>query len=326
MAAGGKRRRVAKGVSAERAAQLAESIGALGIEVMVSPPLTPGASGSFSADPSRPTSAALSLDDEPGATTSLAHAAAEQEPAATPTASPQTASQPEPPADAATAEAAPERLSASAVGATNGLQWLMAGFEMLKGNTLEWIAASALLIAVDVVISMVPVIGPPLSALAYPMLLGGLMLGAHREYETGRLDVACVFEGVRTQPFGLGLLGIVFWALAALPFAVLTGILTLFDTVPSTLLLVAIALILSMPMLGVLILATPLVAISESTFSDALKLAFAGTLRNIPAIVLYTIGSIVLLAGGVMLLGLGIVVTLPIVLAGGYAAFRDVYG
>ena len=81
-----------------------------------------------------------------------------------------------------------------------------------------------------------------------------------------------------------------------------------------------------MPTIGLIILATPLAALSDAPFTEVLKQALLGTLRNLLPLVVYLIGGAILIFGGAMVLGVGILAGLPVILAAGSAAYRDVYG
>ncbi len=146
-----------------------------------------------------------------------------------------------------------------------------------EGQPLGWIGASTPLIVVDAALALVPLVGPTVSTIAYQVLLGGLMLGAHNEYETGLFEITCVFEGAARQPIRLGLLGIAFWVVAAMPPLIMEGLLTFLNGMPTLFAATGLVLLLTVPAIGLIILATPLVA-------------------------------------------------LPVILAAGSAAYRDVYG
>ncbi len=172
-----------------------------------------------------------------------------------------------------------------------------------------------------------PLVGPTVSTIAYQVLLGGLMLGAHNEYETGLFEITCVFEGAARQPIRLGLLGIAFWVVAAMPPLIMEGLLTFLNGMPT--------------LFAAKGSRTP--AHRADDRPDNSRDAARGTVRRpvhggVEAGVaghapqppaarrLPDWQRAILIFGGAMVLGVGILVALPVILAAGSAAYRDVYG
>ncbi|MFT7686871.1 MAG: hypothetical protein ACI9FB_002219 [Candidatus Azotimanducaceae bacterium] len=65
----------------------------------------------------------------------------------------------------------------------NGFTWFYAGFGVLKVYPVAWIIASLVAVLVNGACLTIPIVGPCLSFLIFPVLLGGLILGSHRQIE-----------------------------------------------------------------------------------------------------------------------------------------------
>ena len=310
---GGKRRRIAKGLPAERARRFANAISKLGIGVEIEPPL-PSAPQEPLSLAGEPGFQSTTQPVEPGPKTSPELELAPAAPSARLSVMPEAAG-----------HAPPPPREAASVDVSAGLRWLTVGFEMLKANPLGWIGASALVVFIDTAIALVPVIGSLVSAFALPVLMGGLMLGAQRVYDGGQFEITCVFDCLTHHPMSLALLGVATTLAAILPATAMVGLLFLLGSQPGLWLLGGIAIVVSLPSFTIMMLGTPLIAVGEEPLMRALKLTFVGTYRNILPVLLYVTGSTALLFGGALAFGIGILVALPVVFAGGYAAYRDIY-
>lgn len=74
----------------------------------------------------------------------------------------------------------PRKLAAS-----QGLQWVVAGFRLYRRNPLLLSAAFAVLFGTVMALGLIPVVGGPLSELASPLMVAGFM-AAYRALDSGR--------------------------------------------------------------------------------------------------------------------------------------------
>ena len=82
---------------------------------------------------------------------------------------------------------------------------------------------------------------------------------------------------------------------------------------------------LMMPLLMAYWFAPALVALDDLTAFSAMKLSFFGCMKNVLSFLVYGILGLVLLLIGVIPLGLGLLVVLPVLTASIYVAYRDIY-
>ena len=78
---------------------------------------------------------------------------------------------------------------------------------MFTRQVVTWLVLVVLLFLVVLGIGLIP-LGDLLTSLLSPVLMGGLMLGAHRQAGGGRVDLGHLFAGFRRQLGPLVLLGL----------------------------------------------------------------------------------------------------------------------
>ncbi|MEM9057568.1 MAG: BPSS1780 family membrane protein, partial [Pseudomonadota bacterium] len=91
------------------------------------------------------------------------------------------------------------------------------------------------------------------------------------------------------------------------------------------LLAVLVALALFVPLLMAFYFAPPLIALANLQAMDAIKLSFAGCLRNMLPFLLFGIVMFVFLMLAAIPLGLGFLVMGPVAIAAGYCAYKDIF-
>ncbi|MDT3705740.1 MAG: BPSS1780 family membrane protein [Thiobacillus sp.] len=98
----------------------------------------------------------------------------------------------------------PRKLAAS-----QGLQWVVAGFRLYRKNPLLLSAAFAVLFGTVMGLGLIPVVGGPLSELASPLMVAGFM-AAYRALDSGReLGLPQFFAGVQGPAIPLMTVGAV---------------------------------------------------------------------------------------------------------------------
>ena len=212
----------------------------------------------------------------------------------------------------------------------HGLQWLNAGFDLLKMSPITWIVSSLIAICLNAVLGVIPVVGFLISMLTWPILFAGLMLGAHNQANGEKFSAWSFTLGLDTKPGQLVLVGVIYmlaWAVILLVGAPVAGIgfalLRLEE--PGVTGFIIFALICATPPLSVLIFAPTLVAIDGLSALEACKLSIEAGLKNILPFSFYLLGCTFLLVIGALLVGVGLLVALPIIMASMYAAYRDIY-
>jgi uncharacterized membrane protein len=95
------------------------------------------------------------------------------------------------------------------VAASQGLQWVVAGFRLYRRNPLLLSAAFALLFGVVMALGLIPLVGGSLSELASPLMVAGFM-AAYRALDSGQdLELPHFLAGVRGPAIPLMTVGAV---------------------------------------------------------------------------------------------------------------------
>jgi uncharacterized membrane protein len=81
------------------------------------------------------------------------------------------------------------------VPAAHGWMWVKHGFWLFKKAPLLWMVLTAIGVVGLFGISMIPIVGDPLSTLLFPALLAGYMFGCHALARGEELELAHLFSG-----------------------------------------------------------------------------------------------------------------------------------
>jgi len=226
--------------------------------------------------------------------------------------------------------------------ASHGWDWIPAAWDLFKRQPGLWIGIWLLLMVMTFGVALIPFLGNFITMLAWPVLMAGIAIGCRALDEGRELELGHLFAGFQQRTGtlfavgGLYLAGVmaislvVFLVIGAGFFALMSG----GEADPTmmaamggigVLLGVLIVLALMLPLVMAIWFAPALVVFHEMGALDAMKMSFAGCLKNILPFLLY----------GVIFFGLAIVATLPLLLgwlALGpvisitvYTAYRDVY-
>lgn len=215
-----------------------------------------------------------------------------------------------------------------------GWRWIKEGFNMFKqGGPLGWILLSLVFMILAIVLSIIPFIGSLAMALLGPVFLGGIMLGAREVDNGGQIKVGNLFDGFSKNTGQLVMVGVLYFVLlivAVIPGGVLIGFGTAMaaETGEMGLLPILGGLVMAALIIPVVMaywFAPALVALHDKTAWDAMKLSFKGCLKNILPFLWYGIISMVLYIVGIIPLGLGLFVVVPVLMASMYTAYRGIF-
>ena len=85
----------------------------------------------------------------------------------------------------------------------HGLQWIMSGWAFFKRNPVGWSTLTGLLLAIWVLLLSIPMLGPLLFNLLFPVFFAGLMLGCRAMEQGGKLEFGHLFAGFRENASAL---------------------------------------------------------------------------------------------------------------------------
>ncbi|WP_028453874.1 BPSS1780 family membrane protein [Chitinilyticum litopenaei] len=239
------------------------------------------------------------------------------------------------------------------VGAGSATRWFGLGWDMFKQAPGPWVLITITYFAIMLllgVVSMIPILGMFTSLIQYlgmPVLLGGIFLGCHALDQGDELTVGHLFAGFQDKLGQLIVIGALFLGLiialgilvAIIVFvgigtAGLGGMMGGDDAAMLTalagmggifiiLMLIFVPLILLVSM--VFYIAPALVVLQGLSGLDALKSAWRGWTKNLGALLVYMLLSILLAIVAMIPCGLGFLIAIPMYFIALYAAYRDIF-
>lgn len=227
------------------------------------------------------------------------------------------------------------------VDAGNGADWLRLSWPCFKRSPFAWILAGLIFLVFTQLLTAISGFNL-LSAFLTPVLIGGLMHACARQDESGKLDLGDLGRGAlqALQPLALlGLASLAILVLSHIPVLVFMGpeqaLAMLWGESPDLFhnqggwLPVCAGLggsaIISLALSPALMLSPALVTLQRMPPAQALKASFFVCWKNWLAGLIYTLCTLVLFCLGVLPLGLGLLVVLPLFLSSIYRCYRDVF-
>lgn len=235
------------------------------------------------------------------------------------------------------------------VPAGRGWAWFTDAWGQLLGQPWTWVGALVVLLLVYVALGLTPVIGVLTLGILGPMLTGGLMIGAHIQWNGGRFEITHLLAGFSRNPGDLALVGVAYLGLTLLmdflvTFALIAGLSTVTPDLdalvlesqalgvpalgrvePWLLLTALIGLLLSVPLMMAVLFAPALAAIDRLRVGQALRLSLVGCWRNLAPLAVVSLIGLLLGAVTVLTLGLALLVAMPLFTLALYHAYRDIY-
>jgi uncharacterized membrane protein len=227
--------------------------------------------------------------------------------------------------------------------------WVSQGWSLFTRAPLIWIVNVVIYIGILFGVTYVPLLGLFVSYILFGFLSAGLMLGAHSQRNGNSLEFADIFSGFSaphiTPLFIVGLLYMLAWVgliiIAGILFALVLGVsgavgaLLSGNTSAITglsagaglgLLFVSLIVVaLSIPLIMAFWFAPALVAINGVSPLEAISTSFFACLKNFMPYLLFSIVFTVLFLVGMITLGLGLFVVLPLMYASIYTSYRDIF-
>jgi uncharacterized membrane protein len=217
-----------------------------------------------------------------------------------------------------------------------GWGWLAGGWNLFRRTPGLWVAMMLAFIVINLLAQVVPVLGPLLMALLFPVFIGGFMLGCRALDAGGGLEFAHLFAGFRQNVTKLIVVGVVSLAgtlllmVAVWGGAVLTAMTTgsgappavLFITGLFGLLLVAAVMV---PVYMAIWFAPALIVLQDAPAMPALKASFAACQKNLSGLVHYGVVLLILGFLATLPMAVGWLVLGPVVIGSVYSAYRDIF-
>ena len=235
-------------------------------------------------------------------------------------------------------------MEARKVNATHGWMWIKHGYWLFRKNPLLWMVLSAIGVVGIVGITMIPVIGDPLSTLLLPALLAGYMFGCHALAQGEELELAHLLAGFKRHAQKLVALGGInlVGQLLILGVMMLTGGAALVSIMMSgktgtedvevltqAVTGAGLAMLIGATLFSVLLMAMQfapmLVIFGNMAPAPAMRASLRAFLRNMMPLTVY---SLLLLPFAILAslpMMLGWLVLLPIIIASLYAIYRDLF-
>ncbi|PVZ72148.1 BPSS1780 family membrane protein [Pelagibaculum spongiae] len=230
-------------------------------------------------------------------------------------------------------------------GFASGVRWIAQGFGMFFQKPLGWIGCFLIYGIISVILAVIPVVNF-FAAFFHVIFMAGFYAVAHQQKTENTLSIGELFSGFSktgSLVFSMVIQSVGFIVVLAIAYGMadfgalatyaadsgmdiqnlstadLIGLLWLFITP----ILVLSLLIIPIMMAG--FYAPALIMLQDLSAPEALKQSFFGCLKNVHSLTLYSIIALILLIIGGSLLGLGLFVAVPVMLAASYMSYRDIF-
>jgi uncharacterized membrane protein len=224
-----------------------------------------------------------------------------------------------------------------------GWDWVASGWRLFARAPIMWIISIVLLFIIAVALNFVPILGGLVFQLFQALFAAGFVAGCRSLERGGEFELEHLFAGFSKRFANLLVLGalvLLAWIAIFLVFAVFVGFSilgavltgdpeavmhTIAASVGMLLLGLLVVLGLMVPLLAAYWFAPALVLIHDMAPLAALKASFSASFRNVMPFLVY---SLVMLVAGIVAMipfGLGLLVFFPVMIASGYASYRQVF-
>lgn len=231
------------------------------------------------------------------------------------------------------------------VDASQGWQWIVAGFALFRKNPPIWITLFVIYFLAVIVVSIIPVVGPLIMTLLAPAFTAGFML-ACRDLEKGEeLELGYLIAGFKQDAgqlitvgglylvgsitiLGLMMMGGGGAILGSAALGQMQGVEAnevMIGAIGGALIALLIASVLLIPLLMAYWFAPALVVLRGLTATEAMKLSFFGCLRNWLPFLVYGVIAFILMMLAMIPFGLGMLVLVPVLSASIYIGYKDIF-
>ncbi len=226
------------------------------------------------------------------------------------------------------------------VPAGNGLAWIGKGWWHFKSSALAWIGALVVFFIISFLLAFIPVVGSIVSILIGPVITAGFMYGCQEQDAGGDFAVSHLFAGFTNNVGQLMLVAVFYFIMMIVVgivmmggmFLLVGGVAALQDPETMSMLgggpiigFVLMVFLLMIPVMMTYIFAPALVMLDDMSALQAMKYSFIGCLKNILPLFIFVLMALVLFFVGSIPLGIGLLIVIPVLTAGVYAAYRDIF-
>ncbi len=222
------------------------------------------------------------------------------------------------------------------VGIGRGSSWLGEGFGYFKQSAGAWIGTCIVGFVIMIVLSIIPLVNIFAGLLTY-VWLGGLMIGLRAQDEGESFQVSHLFAGFSYR-FGalLGLGAILFVVSMAIAFATFGSMYwsmvgggfdpaAIENGMTDIVLPMLIMMLVMIPLFMAVWFAPVLIVSHDVSIFKAMSLSFKACLKNFLPFFLYGILLFILLMVGMIPLGLGLLVVVPMLYGSIYSSYKDIF-
>lgn len=230
------------------------------------------------------------------------------------------------------------------VDAGRGLGWWTDAWAVFMKNPGMWIVLGLVTGVIFFVLALIPFLGALALALLAPVFTASWMLTARKAAGGGAIEIGDVFSAFKSERMsslvvlGALLLAVVF-VIGVLMFVVGAGAMfgagagAASGSAAGAAAAVGVGLVMSLVMLVVGLVvgmafwfAPGLVILGGLSPVDAIKASFAGSLKNIVPMILYTVIYFVAAIVATIPFGLGWLALIPVLMVTIYTSYRDIFG
>jgi len=222
-----------------------------------------------------------------------------------------------------------------------GFKWLAQSWSLVIKDLGIWVLIALMVFVLNIIFSLIPLVGSLLSSVLSPVFMGGLCIGIRAADQGKPMQFESLFAGFKTKlgPLAsLGAVNLLATIVLVVVFLLLVGIITMVfsgraDQAASHQSLYVVVLV-ALSLVGftiffilnfMVLLATPLVALHELSAFDALKLSGKACLVNFLSLFVFSIFALLLIILGMLPFMLGLLIVVPMLYVSFYKAYQGIF-
>ncbi|HET7608401.1 MAG TPA: BPSS1780 family membrane protein, partial [Gammaproteobacteria bacterium] len=215
------------------------------------------------------------------------------------------------------------------VPAGHGWRWIADAWGFMGEQRWTFIGVFLLMMVIQIAAQLVPIVGPLVVALFYPVILGGFTLGCEAVRLGQRFEVGHLFAGFQRHTgklVAVGALSLAFGVVAVIIMVMIIGVSALpllvggaqptpeevMSMMLPLMLGVLVVLAVSLPVSMAFLFAIPLIVLRDSAVGAALKTSFFACLKNVLPFLVWSLAMLVLGFVAAIPLFLGFLLLAPV--------------